>query len=99
MMIINANISSPYSKGCLIIVSEHLLCILQGRSCMADYTLEFRTYAAESRWNEEELKAVFHQGLNGYISSEMACHDDEASLDSVIDPTIHLDNLLRDCRP
>lgn len=58
--------------------------------------LEFRTIETESSWNEFTLKAVFRKGLNENICTKMACLDDEASLDSLIDLAIQLDNLLRD---
>lgn len=61
---------------------------------MADYALEFCTLAAESGWNEPALKAYW-QVLNPEILTNLACRDDEATLNSLIDLSIHLDNLLR----
>lgn len=63
---------------------------------MVDYALEFCILAAESGWNEAALKDVFPAGLNPEVQKEMACHDDEKSLDSLMDLAIRLDNLLRD---
>lgn len=62
---------------------------------MVKYPLEFRILATESGWNEAALKTVFHSGLNPEVQKEMACRDDERSLDSLIDLAIRLDNLLR----
>lgn len=59
---------------------------------MAEYALEFRTLAAGSRWNELVLKAAFWHGLNETVLTEMACRD--LSLDSLIDYTLGLDDLL-----
>lgn len=77
-------------------MGEHLLAKCQGKHRPAKYALKFCTLAAENGWNEPALKAVFRQGLNENIRTEMVCRDDEASLDSMIDLTIHLDNLLQD---
>lgn len=51
---------------------------------------------ADSGWNELALKAVYWQGLNPDVLIELTCRDNAASLDSLIDPSIKLDNLLQD---
>lgn len=50
---------------------------------------------AKSEWDKSVLKAVFWRGLNSNILTKMACHDDKASIDSLI----KLDNLLQDRKP
>lgn len=60
----------------------------------AKYALEFRTLAEESGWNEPVLKADFCQEFNADILTKLACQDHEATLDSIIDLVVHLDNLL-----
>lgn len=77
-------------------IGERILNICQGKRRAAEYALEFLTLAAESEWNEPALKAVFRRGLNESVREEMACRDDEATLDSLIDLAICLDNLLCD---
>lgn len=52
--------------------------------------------ATESKRNEAALKAVFRKGLNSELCKESACRDDEASLDTLIDLVIRLDNMLHD---
>lgn len=39
---------------------------------------------------------VFRQGLNADVLTVLACCDDEATLDSVIDLAIRIDNLFQD---
>lgn len=80
-------------------VSGRLLTLNQGSRRAAEHALDFRTIAAESGWNESALKAVFRQGLNHNILIEMACCDDDTSLDFLIDLAIRLDNLLQDRKP
>lgn len=53
--------------------------------------------AEEIGWDKSTLKAVFRRGLNP--NTELACRDDEATLDSLMDLAIHLDNLLLDHQP
>lgn len=60
----------------------------------AEYTLGFHMLAAKSGWNEPVLKAVFHWVLNHNILMKMSQPNDKASLDSLIDLAIRLDNLL-----
>lgn len=64
---------------------------------MAEFALEFRILAAESGWNEPTLKTIFRAGLNLNIKKELACRDDKATLDSLIDLAIY--NLLRSQAP
>lgn len=66
----------------------------QGNKRVAEYTLEFRTLAEESGWNELALKSMFQKGLNTDVLTKLACQDDEASLDDLINLAICLDNLL-----
>lgn len=79
-------------------VRDRLMSLTQGQQRMVEFVLEFQTLAAEIGWNEPALKATFHRGLNGEILVELACRDDEATLDSLIDMAIRTDNLLRDRR-
>lgn len=61
---------------------------------MAEYALEFHTQVAGSGGNEPALKAMFHQDLDLLILTELACHDEQHILDSLIDLAFKLDNLL-----
>lgn len=75
-------------------VGEQLLTIKQGSRWVAEYALECCIVAAVSRWNKSALKVAFHQGLNHYVLTELACRDEQAILDSLIDLSICLDNFL-----
>lgn len=63
---------------------------------MVEYALKFCTLAAERQWNEPALKAAFQRDLNHNILTELACLDEEAMLDKLIDMSIQIDNLLQD---
>lgn len=54
----------------------------------------FRTMATSSGWNKPALKLAFRHGMNDDILTEMACRDDQATIDLLIDLAIHLDNPL-----
>lgn len=65
----------------------------QGKRQAAEYTLEFCTLAVRSGWNDPVFKAVFCHGLNSEVVTELACRDDQVSLDSLIG--LIYDNLLQ----
>ncbi|KAK1789904.1 hypothetical protein P4O66_002235 [Electrophorus voltai] len=56
---------------------------------------EFCTVAAESGWNPTALMAAFHQGLSKDLKHELVHRDTPASLDSLIDLVLHIDNHVR----
>lgn len=43
-----------------------------GDSSVAQYAVEFRILAAESRWNEISLQGAFFHDLNDYMKDELA---------------------------
>lgn len=53
--------------------------------------------AAGSRWNDMVLKIALHLGLNMEVLTELACHDEHITLDSLINFAICSDNLLHNC--
>ena len=76
-------------------ISGELLSKLhQGNRSVVEYSLEFRTLAASSGWNEAALLVTFRQGLNAEILSEIASKDDDLTLDQLITLAIKLDHLL-----
>lgn len=77
-------------------VGERLLTLWQGHWRVAEYTLDFRTLAAESRWNGIALRSVYILGLTEDILKELACRDESASLDMLMHLSIKLDNLMRE---
>ena len=78
--------------------SSRLLRIRQGRRPLADYSIEFRTLAAESGWNSEALMAAFQQGLSEELKDELAPRDSPSTLDDLIELALRLDNRLRERR-
>ncbi|XDV26708.1 hypothetical protein PO909_030346 [Leuciscus waleckii] len=74
---------------------ELLLSLRQGGSSAADYTLTFRTLAAQTGWKDDPLKLLYRKGLNSDLQGELACRDDGKSLSQLMDLAIRLDNLMR----
>ena len=74
---------------------EQLFQLQEGAQTTAEYSLTFRTVAASRGWNEPVLRTLFRSGLHEEVQTELACRDDNISLDALIAMAIHLDNLLR----
>ena len=55
--------------------SQGLLRLHQGPCSVASFTVEFRTLAAESSWNEEALQGVFLNALSGDKIRSRTRHD------------------------
>lgn len=79
-------------------IGEQLLDVKQRRKRAMESLLEFRKLATRSGWNASALKTAFRQGLNAKVLAELACLDDQISLDYINDMAIHLDKLLRNCQ-
>ncbi|KAI2655839.1 Transposon Tf2-6 polyprotein [Labeo rohita] len=69
-----------------------------GTSTAADYTLRFRTLAAQTGWPPEPLKAIYRKGLSHDLQSELACRDEGKTLEQFMELTIQIDNLMRSRR-
>ncbi|KAI3366892.1 hypothetical protein L3Q82_009535 [Scortum barcoo] len=67
----------------------------QGRRSVADYTLEFRTLAAEVDWTEDALCAAFYNGLREYIKDELAYREEPVGLEALIKLTGNIDSRLQ----
>ncbi|KAI2662464.1 Retrotransposon-derived protein PEG10 [Labeo rohita] len=78
---------------------ELIVSLRQGRRLAADYTLDFRTLAAQSGWNDGPLKLHYRKGLNPDLQVELACRDEGLSLNQYIDLSIRIDNVMRTRRP
>ncbi len=52
-------------------MQNQFLPLRQGDSSIDDYTLEFRTLAATSGWNEAAILSAFLLGLNPCICTQM----------------------------
>ncbi len=75
-------------------VGEELLALRQGNSTAADYTLAFRTLAAQTGWENNPLKLLYRKGLNEEFQSELACRDEGRTLEQFMELTIRIDNLM-----
>ncbi len=78
---------------------EELIALRQGNHTAAEYTLDFRTLAAQTGWDNEPLRLFYRKGLNSDLQSELACREEGKTLEEFMDLTIRLDNLMRSRRP
>lgn len=78
--------------------SKRLFNLRQGSNSVAEYSIEFWTLAADSKWNEEALQGAFLNGLNESIKDKLATRDEPADLHSLVSLSIKLDNRLRERR-
>ncbi len=79
-------------------VGEELIALRQGNRTAADYTLTFRTLAAQTGWENEPLRLLYRKGLNKELQSELACRDEGRTLEQFMELTIRIDNLMRSRR-
>lgn len=63
----------------------------QGDRTVADYSIEFRTLAAECRWNEEAQWDMFLHGLADRVQREIYILDLPQSLNGLIDLALRVD--------
>ncbi|KAL0185666.1 hypothetical protein M9458_017336, partial [Cirrhinus mrigala] len=78
---------------------ELIMALRQGRRTAADYALSFRTLAAQSGWNDEPLKLHYLKGLHPDLQVELACRDENLSLEAYIDLSIRVDSVMRARKP
>ncbi len=78
---------------------EQILTLKQGRNTAVQFTLAFRTLAAQTGWPDDPLKLHFRRGLNPELQTELACRDEGKTLDQLIDLSICIDNMIRSRRP
>ena len=71
--------------------ARQLTDIVQGERPVADYSIEFRTLAAECRWNEEAQWDVFLHGLADRIQREIYALELPTSLNELIDLALRVD--------
>lgn len=53
------------------VAASRLFKLTQGRSTVAEYTIEFRTLAASCKWTDETLIDKFYEGLASYVKDEL----------------------------
>lgn len=73
-----------------------LTCLCQERRSVLDYTIEFRTLAAESGWNNAALVDAYISGLSQRIREQLISLDLPDELDSIIAITNRIDRRLQD---
>uniref|UniRef100_A0A674M8X6 ribonuclease H n=1 Tax=Takifugu rubripes TaxID=31033 RepID=A0A674M8X6_TAKRU len=77
--------------------ASRLLALQQGSRSVAEYTLEFRILAAESRWGETALRSVYRRGLSEAIK-DLIVRDRPSSLNELITLSLQMDERLRERR-
>ena len=75
-----------------------LFALTQGTGTVSDYSIKFRTLAAESDWNSASLIDAFHHGLSDRIKDELAARDMLDNFDALVDLAIRIDARLRERR-
>uniref|UniRef100_A0A8C6UCE1 CCHC-type domain-containing protein n=1 Tax=Neogobius melanostomus TaxID=47308 RepID=A0A8C6UCE1_9GOBI len=78
--------------------ARRMLALHQGTRSAAEYSVEFRTLAAEAGWDDAALMSVFTNGLSEQLKDELAVKDEYEDLDSLISAAIRLDNRIRERR-
>ena len=68
-----------------------LFVLTQGTGTVSDYSIKFRTLAAESDWNSASLIDAFHHGLSDRIKDELAARDMLDNFDALVDLAIRID--------
>uniref|UniRef100_A0A674NDZ4 CCHC-type domain-containing protein n=1 Tax=Takifugu rubripes TaxID=31033 RepID=A0A674NDZ4_TAKRU len=77
--------------------ASRLLALQQGSQSVAEYTLEFRILAAESRWGETALRSAYRRGLSEAIK-DLIVRDRPSSLNELITLSLQMDERLRERR-
>lgn len=52
--------------------------------CSISLCVEFWTLAADTQWNDSDLKAAFSKGLNERLKDELATQDEPVDLHSLV---------------
>lgn len=75
-----------------------LLSLRQGNQSVFDFSIDFRTKACLSGWNEGALRDAFLHRLADYIKDELVSHALPSSLDDVIALATNIDIGIQTCR-
>ncbi len=67
----------------------------QGDRSVTDFSIEFRTLAAECRWNSEAQWDMFFHGLADYVKDEIYALELPTSLDGLVSLAIRVDARLQ----
>ena len=66
----------------MIFLAQHFLSLRQGSRVLEHYSVEFRTIAADSRWNDESFRGAFLSRHNGSIKDKLVVRYDSKCLDT-----------------
>lgn len=81
------------------LAARRLHSLRQGSHSVADFSIEFRTLAAECGWEDHSaLQMVFYAGLNDSIKDGLVDREDPKDLDSLINLSIKIDERHRERR-
>ncbi|KAK3541219.1 hypothetical protein QTP86_016809 [Hemibagrus guttatus] len=78
-------------------VGEELCKLRQGKLMVTEYTIQFRTLAAKSGWNEQALLAAYRQGLSPQVRLHLAAHEDTIGLERLIQLSIRVATRMQSC--
>uniref|UniRef100_A0A8D0AQG0 Reverse transcriptase n=1 Tax=Sander lucioperca TaxID=283035 RepID=A0A8D0AQG0_SANLU len=78
--------------------SNRLLSLRPGTLSAADYSVEFRTLAAELGWDDRALQSIFFKGLNENVKDSLVGRAESSTLPDLISLAIRIDNRLRERR-
>lgn len=78
--------------------SRRLNSLKQGSRSVSEFSIEFRTLAAESKWNDEALMSAFYSGLSEAVKDELASREWGPTLDGLITIAICLDQRIQERR-
>lgn len=76
--------------------ASRLMRIRQGMRSAAEYAIDFRTLAVESRWDTEALMATFQHGLTETLQDDLSTREPARNLEGLIDAAIRADNRHRE---
>ncbi|KAL2079755.1 hypothetical protein ACEWY4_001986 [Coilia grayii] len=71
--------------------SREMMEMRQGKRTVADYSIDFRTIASRSHWNEEALVDAYLHSLAEYMKDELVSHESPTTLDDAIALSIRID--------
>ncbi|KAJ8339618.1 hypothetical protein SKAU_G00364040 [Synaphobranchus kaupii] len=75
--------------------SQQLIALRQGLRSAADHSIDFRTIAAATHWNNSALADLFRASLNGALQDELAHQEPIREFDALVRAAIRLDNRYR----
>lgn len=77
--------------------ASRLHSISQGTRSVADYSLEFRTLAADSTWDDAALRSAYRRGLSEAVK-DLLIRDRPSTLSELISLSLLMDDRLRERR-